>query len=89
MHMRFAYTPCPDKLYYDASLLRLCKFMWFQLDTKVLLDSLKRKTYDDELRREELLNYFRRFRSVSQKVLFVFFYDCHLCFIKLCDVPLF
>ncbi|KAF8757402.1 hypothetical protein HU200_010921 [Digitaria exilis] len=34
---------------------------------EVLLDSLKRKTYDDELRREELLNYFRRFRSVSQK----------------------
>uniref|UniRef100_A0A0D9XDI7 J domain-containing protein n=1 Tax=Leersia perrieri TaxID=77586 RepID=A0A0D9XDI7_9ORYZ len=27
---------------------------------EVLLDSLKRKTYDDELRREELLNYFRR-----------------------------
>ncbi|GJN22781.1 hypothetical protein PR202_gb10378 [Eleusine coracana subsp. coracana] len=34
---------------------------------EVLLDSLKRKTYDDELRREELLNYFRRFQSVSQK----------------------
>ncbi|KAK3148862.1 hypothetical protein QOZ80_3AG0209670 [Eleusine coracana subsp. coracana] len=34
---------------------------------EVLLDSLKRKTYDDELRREELLNYFRWFQSVSQK----------------------
>jgi hypothetical protein len=36
-------------------------------NTQVLLDSLKRKTYDDELRREELLNYFRRFQSASQK----------------------
>ncbi|KAJ1292864.1 hypothetical protein BS78_01G022800 [Paspalum vaginatum] len=34
---------------------------------EVLLDSLKRKTYDDELRREELLDYLRRFQSVSQK----------------------
>lgn len=34
---------------------------------EVLLDSLKRKTYDDELRREEILNYFRRFRSIPQK----------------------
>ncbi|XP_072994227.1 uncharacterized protein [Typha latifolia] len=34
---------------------------------EVLLDSLKRKTYDDELRREELLNYFRRFQSAPQK----------------------
>ncbi|XVF28172.1 hypothetical protein REPUB_Repub15cG0006000 [Reevesia pubescens] len=34
---------------------------------EVLLDSLKRKTYDDELRREELLNYFRRFQNASQK----------------------
>lgn len=34
---------------------------------EVLLDTLKRKTYDDELRREELLNYFRRFQSTSQK----------------------
>lgn len=34
---------------------------------EVLLDTLKRKTYDDELRREELLNYFRRFQSASQK----------------------
>lgn len=34
---------------------------------EVLLDSLKRKAYDDELRREELLNYFRRFQSTSQK----------------------
>ncbi|XP_044499926.1 uncharacterized protein LOC123221220 [Mangifera indica] len=34
---------------------------------EVLLDSLKRKAYDDELRREELLNYFRSFQNVSQK----------------------
>ncbi|EEF43135.1 dnaJ homolog subfamily C member 14 [Ricinus communis] len=34
---------------------------------EILLDSLKRKAYDDELRREELLNYFRRFQSTSQK----------------------
>ncbi|KAJ6847223.1 uncharacterized protein M6B38_281285 [Iris pallida] len=34
---------------------------------EVLLDTLKRKTYDDELRREELLNYFRRFQTASQK----------------------
>jgi hypothetical protein len=49
--------------------------MRFQPTAQVLLDSLKRKTYDDELRREELLNYFRRFRSVSQKVLLAFLYD--------------
>jgi len=46
--------------------------MRFQLNAQVLLDSLKRKTYDDELRREELLNYFRWFQNVSQKVLLVF-----------------
>ncbi|CAK7326297.1 unnamed protein product [Dovyalis caffra] len=34
---------------------------------EVLLDSLKRKAYDDELRKEDLLNYFRRFQSTSQK----------------------
>ncbi|XP_020266227.1 dnaJ homolog subfamily C member 14 isoform X2 [Asparagus officinalis] len=34
---------------------------------EVLLDTLKRKTYDDELRREELLNYFRRFQGASSK----------------------
>ncbi|KAJ0093564.1 hypothetical protein Patl1_24828 [Pistacia atlantica] len=34
---------------------------------EVLLDSSKRKAYDDELRREELLNCFRRFQSASQK----------------------
>nr|POE95560.1 dnaj like subfamily c member 14 [Quercus suber] len=33
---------------------------------EVLLDTQKRKTYDDELRREELLNLFRRFQSTSQ-----------------------
>ncbi|XP_034677825.1 dnaJ homolog subfamily C member 14-like [Vitis riparia] len=34
---------------------------------EVLLDSLKRKAYDDELRRKELLNCFRRFQTASQK----------------------
>ncbi|KAL7220868.1 hypothetical protein ACSBR2_013706 [Camellia fascicularis] len=34
---------------------------------EVLLDSLKRKEYDDELRREDLLNCFRRFQNASQK----------------------
>ncbi|KAM1191581.1 hypothetical protein PS2_011841 [Malus domestica] len=34
---------------------------------EILLDSLKRKTYDDELRREELLDIFCRFQSASQK----------------------
>ncbi|KAL9407582.1 hypothetical protein AB3S75_046179 [Citrus x aurantiifolia] len=34
---------------------------------EVLFDSFKRKAYDDELRREELLDYFRRFQSASQK----------------------
>ncbi|KAK4786815.1 hypothetical protein SAY86_010648 [Trapa natans] len=34
---------------------------------EVLLDTLKRKTYDDELRREELLNCFRRFQTASQR----------------------
>ncbi|PKA65702.1 Chaperone protein dnaJ 49 [Apostasia shenzhenica] len=34
---------------------------------EILLDSLKRKNYDDDLRREELLNYFRRFQTSSQK----------------------
>ncbi|KAL6186102.1 hypothetical protein ACLB2K_042224 [Fragaria x ananassa] len=34
---------------------------------EVLLDSLKRKAYDDELRSQELLNIFRRFKSSSQK----------------------
>lgn len=34
---------------------------------EILLDSFKRKAYDDELRREELLNYFRRFQNASQK----------------------
>ncbi|XP_022760723.1 uncharacterized protein LOC111306949 [Durio zibethinus] len=34
---------------------------------EVLPDSLKRKAYDDELRREELLNYFRSFQNASQK----------------------
>ncbi|CAL0300982.1 unnamed protein product [Lupinus luteus] len=34
---------------------------------EILMDSLKRKTYDDELRREELLSVFRRFRNDSHK----------------------
>ncbi|KAJ4842934.1 hypothetical protein Tsubulata_042331, partial [Turnera subulata] len=34
---------------------------------EVLIDSAKQKAYDDELRSEELLNYFRRFQSTSQK----------------------
>lgn len=34
---------------------------------EVLLDSLKRKAYDDELRREELLNWFRRSQISSHK----------------------
>lgn len=34
---------------------------------EVLLDTLKRKAYDDELRKEELLNLFRRFQSTSQR----------------------
>ncbi|PIN23256.1 Molecular chaperone (DnaJ superfamily) [Handroanthus impetiginosus] len=33
----------------------------------VLLDSLKRKEYDDELRREELLNYFHKFQDASHE----------------------
>lgn len=50
-------------------------FMSPQLYTQVLLDSVKRKTYDDELRREELLNYFRRFQGASQKVFLVIPYQ--------------
>lgn len=34
---------------------------------EVLLDSIKRKSYDDELKREELLNYFRRFQNAPQQ----------------------
>ncbi|XP_059645097.1 uncharacterized protein LOC132286589 isoform X2 [Cornus florida] len=34
---------------------------------EVLLDSSKQKAYDDELRREELLDCFRRFQTASQK----------------------
>ncbi|KAG7537269.1 DnaJ domain [Arabidopsis suecica] len=34
---------------------------------EVLLDSVKQKSYDEELKREELLNYFRRFQNSSQK----------------------
>ncbi|GFQ01255.1 Dnaj homolog subfamily c member 14 [Phtheirospermum japonicum] len=34
---------------------------------EVLLDSFKRKEYDDELRREELLNYFRKFQSIPHE----------------------
>lgn len=34
---------------------------------EVFLDSSKQKAYDDELRREDLLNYFRRFQNASPK----------------------
>nr|GEX36618.1 chaperone DnaJ-domain superfamily protein [Tanacetum cinerariifolium] len=34
---------------------------------EVLLDASKQKTYDDELRREDLLNYFRRFQNATPK----------------------
>ncbi|XP_027356470.1 dnaJ homolog subfamily C member 14 [Abrus precatorius] len=34
---------------------------------EILMDSLKRKAYDDELRREELLSVFRRFHDASRK----------------------
>ncbi|KAF6156610.1 hypothetical protein GIB67_014589 [Kingdonia uniflora] len=34
---------------------------------EILLDSLKRKTYDEELKGEELLNSFRRFQSTSHQ----------------------
>ncbi|XP_010471995.1 PREDICTED: uncharacterized protein LOC104751689 [Camelina sativa] len=34
---------------------------------EVLLDSVKQKSYDDELKKEELMNYFRRFQNSSQK----------------------
>lgn len=34
---------------------------------EVLLDSLKRKNYDDDLRREELLNYIRSFQTSSHQ----------------------
>ncbi|KAF3597613.1 hypothetical protein DY000_02025810 [Brassica cretica] len=40
---------------------------YLQLFYKVLLDSIKRKSYDDELKREELLNCFRRFQNSSQR----------------------
>lgn len=34
---------------------------------EVLLDAVKRKSYDDELKREELLSYFRRFQNAPQQ----------------------
>ncbi|KAL5715370.1 hypothetical protein ACHQM5_017199 [Ranunculus cassubicifolius] len=34
---------------------------------EILLDSLKRKAYDDELRREDLLNWFRSSQNISHK----------------------
>ncbi|XP_057834341.2 uncharacterized protein LOC131044885 isoform X1 [Cryptomeria japonica] len=34
---------------------------------EVLLDSVKRKVYDEDLRREELISYFRRFQSGAQR----------------------
>ncbi|PHU29958.1 hypothetical protein BC332_02051 [Capsicum chinense] len=47
---------------------------------EVLLDTLKRKAYDDELRREELLNYLCRFQSPSQKILHHSLVSCHIFF---------
>lgn len=40
---------------------------------QILMDSLKRKAYDDELRREEILSLFRRSHNASHKVLFMHF----------------
>ncbi|KAL7594237.1 hypothetical protein Lser_V15G31395 [Lactuca serriola] len=42
-------------------------FKKLQNGYEVLLDTSKRKAYDDELRREDLLNYFRRFQNASPK----------------------
>lgn len=42
-------------------------------NSQILMDTLKRKAYDDELRREELLNVFHRFHNASHKVRFMFF----------------
>ncbi|XP_074586064.1 uncharacterized protein LOC141841768 [Curcuma longa] len=42
-------------------------FKKLQNGYEVLLDSLKRKAYDEELRKEELLNYFRRFQNSPQQ----------------------
>ncbi|KAL3812250.1 hypothetical protein ACJIZ3_013518 [Penstemon smallii] len=42
-------------------------FQKLQSAYEVLLDSFKRKEYDDELRREELLNYFRKFQNSSHE----------------------
>lgn len=36
--------------------------------SQILMDSLKRKAYDDELRREEILNVFNRFHNAPRKV---------------------
>jgi DnaJ family protein C protein 14 len=37
-------------------------------DVQILMDSLKRKAYDDELRREEILNVFNRFNNGPRRV---------------------
>ncbi|MCH94778.1 chaperone protein dnaJ, partial [Trifolium medium] len=34
---------------------------------EILMDSLKRKAYDDELRREEILNVFNRFNNAPRR----------------------
>lgn len=88
MHMRFVCSPCQANhgSNHDASLLWSCIFMRFLLNAQILLDSLKHKTYDDELRREDLLNYFRQ--SVSQKVLLIFLYAFLLCFVELLYIPI-
>lgn len=46
----------------------LCLNTSYILFSKVLLDSAKRKEYDDELKREELLNFFRNIQNGSQEV---------------------
>ncbi|XP_074557613.1 uncharacterized protein LOC141813550 [Curcuma longa] len=54
-------------------------FKKLQNGYEVLLDSLKRKTYDEELRKEEFLNYFRRFQNVPQQLS----YEKYLLLVKM------
>ncbi|XP_042055178.1 uncharacterized protein LOC121799777 [Salvia splendens] len=53
----------PDKNMGDEKAVEAFKKL--QNAYEVLLDSFKRKEYDDELRRQELLNYFRKFQNTS------------------------
>ncbi|CAN6467294.1 unnamed protein product [Victoria cruziana] len=55
----------PDKNMGDEKAVEAFKKL--QNAYEVLLDSIKRKAYDDELRREELFNCFRRFQTAYQK----------------------